>query len=173
MNGKWVVTTARQEKTRFGVKYSKFAGAVSVEILRVALAGEGIATSSRDVFVRGVPLEIDVLVPRGGQTPSLGLLYEPDQVAAALEVKNSGSFGEGTLEKVRRDFGRLREVGIRGAYVTLEERHGYKWAASNERLGFPCFTLAWHRQSAGAFDLTEDWIELLKFLRQCMVPDRA
>ena len=33
-------------------------------------------------------------------------------MAAALEVKNSGSFGEATIQKVRNDFGRLREAGV-------------------------------------------------------------
>lgn len=166
MKGDQVVTRARDLKAAFGVKCSKFAGAVSVEILKAALAEEGIPTSPRDVFVRGIPVEIDLVIPREGQEPTVGLLYEPEQVAAALEVKNSGSFGESTLKKVRHNFGRFRVAGIRCAYVTLEERRGYRWAASSDRLGFPCFTLAWHKTTGGPIEPTEEWVELVEFLRQ-------
>ena len=169
MNGEYIVTTTRKAKAAFGGKCSKFAGAVTVEILKAALAKESIPTSSRDVFVRGIPVEVDLLVPRQGEKPALGLLYEPRQVAAALEIKNSGSFGRGTLEKIRRDFGLFREAGVCCAYVTLEERRSYRWAASAERLGYPCFTLAWHKVTGGPIETTEDWAALVEFLRRCLV----
>jgi hypothetical protein len=127
MKGDQVVTRVRNLKAAFGVKCSKFTGAVSVEILKPALAEEGIRTSPRNVFVRGIPVEVDLVIPREGQKPAVRLLYEPQQIAAALEVKNSDSFGESTLKKVRHDFGRLREANIRCAYVTLEERRSYRW----------------------------------------------
>ena len=173
MRSKEIVAKAREFKAGFGVKCSKFAGAISVEILRASLADEAIATSCRDVFIRGIPVEIDLLVPRPGEVPSLALLYEPGQVAAALEVKNSGSFGDATLEKLRKDFGRFERAGIPCAYVTLEERQGYRWAASSERIGFPCFTLAWHKAAGGAFQVTADWNQLVEFLRECLSARRA
>ncbi len=166
MNGEQVVRQARERKAAFGVKCRKFSGAVSVEILKAALTDEGIRTSPRDVFVRGIPIEIDLVIPGEGQQPVLGLLYEPQQVAAALEVKNSGSFGESTLGKVRHDFSRFREAGIPCAYVTLEERRGFRLAASSDTVGFPCFTLAWHRKAGGPIEPKEDWSELIRFLRE-------
>ncbi len=168
MNGDYIVKSTREAKAAFGVKCSKFAGAVTVEILKAALANESIPTSPRDVFVRGIPVEIDLVVPRQGAKPALGLLYEPGQVAAALEIKNSGSFGESTLEKIRKDFAICQEAGIRYAYVTLEERRSYRWAASTELLGCHCFTLAWHKVTGGPIEPTEDWVGLVKFLRQCL-----
>jgi len=168
-----VIARARELKTGFGVKCSKFAGAVSVEILRAALASEGIPTSPRDVFVQGVPLEIDLVIPRPGEEPTLGVLYRAAQVAAALEVKTSGSFGDATIQKVRADFGRLREAHIKCAYVTLEERRGYRWALSSEDIGHPCFTLGWHRAAAGPFEVTEDWEKLLEFLRASIDEEHA
>jgi hypothetical protein len=167
MDGERLITMAREAKIAFGVKCSKFAGAVTVEILKAALLAEGIPTSPRDVFVRGIPVEIDLVVPRHGQQPVLGLLYEPQQVAVVLEVKNSGSFGSDAVEKIRNDFSRCREVGIACAYVTFEERRRHPWAASAERLGAPCFTLAWHRTSGGPIEATQEWADLLKFLQQC------
>jgi hypothetical protein len=90
-------------------------------------------------------------------------------VAAALEVKNSGSFGEATIQKVRNDFGRLREAGVAAcAYLTLEERRGFRWAASSERIGYPCFTLGWHKATGGAFEATAEWGQLVLFLENCL-----
>lgn len=160
-----VVRRARQAKESFGTKCPKFAGAATVEILRDALTAASIPTSPRDVFVRGIPVEIDLIIPRTQQPPSLRLLYEPEQVAVAVEVKNSGSFGEGALRKVASDFKRLAEAGIRYVYVTFKERRDYRWAASTERLRFPCFTLALHRATGGPYEMTGEWDALVAHLR--------
>jgi hypothetical protein len=169
MRGKDVVETARKVKKDFGPNCpKKFGGAASIEILRAALDEEGIGTSRRDVFIRGVPVELDLIVPRKDAKPWLELLFEPQQVAIALEVKKSGSFGEGTIDKIRADFAQLREVGVRSAYVTLEERGSYKWKATYENLGFPCFTLAWHKRTDGPLEPTEDWERLIGFLRKAL-----
>jgi len=167
MIDKEIVLRARELKKNFGVKCSKFSGAMTIELLRTALKEEGIPTSARDVFVQGIPLEIDLIIPRGQQEPLLDLLYEPHQVSSVLEVKSMGSFGEKTLSKIRKDFTRFFKAGISCAYVTFEERQSYKWAASSERLGnFPCFTLAWHKASEGPIEPTGDWDRLVTFLRE-------
>lgn len=167
MRGEEIVDKARKAKKDFGVICpKKFAGAVAVEILRDTLSDEGIITSPRDVFVRGMPMEIDLIVPYKDEKPVLGLLYDPKQVAVALEVKKGGSFGEGVLDKIRFNFTQLSEAGINCAYVTFEERQSYRWKATTENLGFPCFTLAWHKKSDGPLDRTHDWERLVKFLRK-------
>ncbi|MGA2116849.1 MAG: hypothetical protein ABSH56_19085 [Bryobacteraceae bacterium] len=163
-----IIARAREMKEAFGAKCSKFAGALSVELVRQALAEAGIATSARDVFVRGVPIEVDLIIPHRGQGPLLGGMYEPQQVAVALEVKNSGSFGEATILKVRSDFERLHMVGVAYAYLTLEERRGYRWAISSERIGCRCFTLGWHKAATGPFEATTEWGQLLLFLENCL-----
>jgi hypothetical protein len=165
MTGLQLVERARQLKAAFGVKPpKKFSGAATIEILREALSAEGIPVSSRDVFIRGIPVEIDLLVLHKAATPFLGLLYEPQHVAVALEVKKTGTFGEDSLVKIKNDFGVLQKAGVPCAYVTFEERRGYRWAASNECLGFPCFTLAWHTRTEGPLEQTEGWEHLLAFL---------
>jgi hypothetical protein len=111
-------------------------------------------------------VEIDLIVPRQRQRPRLGVLYEPEQVLAALEIKSLGAFGKDAVEKIRRDFNRLHDAGIRCAYVTLEEQKNYRWAISEERLGFRCFTLAWHKTTGGPFKTTGEWTELVTFLRE-------
>jgi len=171
MTGLQLVERARQLEATFGVKPpNNFSGAATVEILRAALSSKGNPVSSRNVFVRAVPVEVDLLVLRNTAEPFLGLLYEPQHVAVALEVKKTGTFGEDSLLKVKNDFGLLHKAGVSCAYVTFEERHGYRWAASKECLGFPCFTLAWHRKTAGPLEPTEDWERFLAYLKDSLAP---
>ena len=141
---------------------------MAAELMKRVLADEGIPTSARDVFIRGVPLEIDLIVPYRGEEPTLGLLYKPQQVAAALEIKKMGSFGERTLQTVRQNFNMLGELKVACAYVTLEERKSYRYKATEENLGgFPCFTLAWHKGIDGPLEDAQGWDGLLAFIRKC------
>ena len=71
----------------FGPKCDKYVGAVTVEAIRRALKRHGIETSSRDVFIRGVPIEVDLLIARRPSGPKDELLYRPQDVAAAFEIK--------------------------------------------------------------------------------------
>jgi hypothetical protein len=166
MTGEEIARQARSASEDFELTCRKFSGAMTTELMKKALGDEGIATSARDVFIRGVALEIDLVVPWRGQEPTLGLLYEPKQVAAALEIKKSGSFGEQSLQTIRKNFNLLRGINVACEYVTLEERETYRYKATEENIGgFPCFTLAWHK---GAEELVEtrQWEKLLTFLRQ-------
>jgi hypothetical protein len=104
MTGQEIVLQARDASEQFG-KCGKFGGAATVEIVRKALAEEKIPTSARDVFVNGLPVEIDLIIPRRGAKPSLGgILYEPPQVALALEIKKSGLYGKESLAAIRNNF---------------------------------------------------------------------
>lgn len=168
--GLHLVEKARKAKADFGQNASKkFAGAATVEILREALRAEGIDSSRRDVFIRGIGLEIDLVIPHRAANPMLGLVYEPNEVAAALEVKRSGSFGEKSIQKTRNDFCKLINVGIECAYVSFEERQSYRWRATKELLGGrECFTLAWHKNTDGPLEPTKDWERLLAYLRNLL-----
>jgi hypothetical protein len=85
MTGEEVVTLTWNSCEAFG-KCGKFAGAATVEIIKKALANEALPASVRDVFIQGLPVEWDLVVPRPSAQPSLnGLLYEPGDVACALE----------------------------------------------------------------------------------------
>lgn len=142
---------------------------MTTELIKKVLADEGIRTSPRDVFIRGISLEIDLIVPYRGEEPTLGLLYEPPQVAAALEIKKMGAFGAKTLQTIRDNFTRLRGIGVACAYVTLEEAKTYRYRATEENIGgFPCFTLTWHRVTNGPLEDTRDWERLLAFIRNCV-----
>ncbi|HWP02656.1 MAG TPA: hypothetical protein VNL96_04305 [Gemmatimonadaceae bacterium] len=125
--------------------------------------------STRDVFISSVPIEVDLLIPNRVATPDYGLVYHPGDVLAALEVKNSGAFGEGTLKTVRRSFELIRAANpqIYCAYVTLAERKGYKWAATADNLSADVFTLFWHNGSSRdrRFEPTGDWSNLVNRLK--------
>lgn len=169
MTGEEIVRQARNASKGFQLTSRKFAGAMTAELMKRVLADEGILTSSRDVFIRGTPLEIDLIVPYQGEEPTLGLLYEPKQVAVALEIKKMGSFGEQTLQTIRKNFNQLRDLKVACAYVTLEERKSFRHKATEENLGgFPCFTLAWHKVMDGPLEDTQDWNRLLTLIRKCV-----
>ena len=164
MAGQEIVEQVWDATERFG-KCGKFGGAVTIEIIKQGLQEQGIRTSARDVFVNGVPIEIDLIIPRRGAKPTLGgLLYEPMEVAVALEIKKSGCYGRQSLTSIRHSFKQLAAKGVRCAYVTLEERKSYRYRATRENIGVPCFTLHWHQPESEDFKATKDWEKLLAFL---------
>ena len=115
--------------------------------------------------------EIDLLIPKKNSAPWLDLLYEPRQVAVALEVKKSGIYSKESRDKIKRDFDRLGKLGVQCAYFTFEEVENYCWKPTEEFLGFPCFTLAWHMKMGGPLLPTkegEDWESFVIFLRNTM-----
>jgi len=175
--GREIVESLRKAKARFGDNYpKKFGGAAAIEILRAALREEGIMTSRRDVFVKGFPSEIDLIVPQKNTAPWLDLLYEPKDVSVALEVKKIGSFGEQGRDKIKRDFTGLKGLGVKCAYVTFEDRENYRWRPTKKTLGFPCFALAWHKFTDGPLETTkhdEGWEALVKFLRNAIAARRG
>lgn len=166
MLSKTMVEEARRATKEFGARCPKFVGAVTVEILREALRTEGLQTSRRDVFVRGIPIEIDLIIPRTASSPPWGLVYEAGQVAVAMEVKHSGSYGKGGLSKLKENSRSLSGIGVAFVYVSFEDTQSYKWRPKPENLdGIPCFTLAWHKKTGGDFAPTGDWEKLLRFLK--------
>jgi hypothetical protein len=160
-----ILETVEAAKRDFGQKCGKYSGAVTVEIIRHALQEEGISVSARDVFIRGVPIELDLVIPRKGVSPQDDLLYESSQVLVAIEVKNSGSFGEKTIQTVERNAAVLRAANpqIAFCYLTLSEREGYPWALTEKNAPCKTYTLFWHKGS-GARKIetsTGDWQRFL------------
>lgn len=152
-------------KKNFGSRCRKFAGTITVEIIKGALEKHGILASPRDVFIKGLPIEIDLLVPKRDIAPEHGILYDPQDVLAVLEIKNYGSFGESTINTIKKSFQRINQLNkeIYCAYVTLTERKDYKWAISRENIGFPSYTLFWHYGSGKNFKIepSGDWEKLV------------
>lgn len=152
-------------KADFGIKCGKYAGALTVELIKRALEERGITVSARDVFIKGIPIEIDLLIPKKDAIPEYGLLYQPEDVLAAIEIKNAGSFGDRTIATIKKNFLTINQhhAKIRCFYVTLTERKGFKWAISEQNIGYPAYTLFWHWGSGRnrKLESTGDWEKLI------------
>jgi hypothetical protein len=168
-HGEFLVELVRKAKKDFGDSYpKKFGGAAAAAILKTELHQAGIPTSARDVFIKGSSCEVDLLIPTANVNPWLDLLYTPSEVAVALEVKKSGCFSKDGADKIKRDFDRLRTLGILCAYVTFEDRQSYRWRPTEEHLGHPCFAFAWHIANDGPLTLPdqhEGWEAFVQFIQ--------
>lgn len=140
----------------------KYNGALAVEALKQALADEGVATSGRDSYIRSLNIEWDLLVLNDGAKPVFKLLFEPDEVKAAVEVKLSGVVGD-AINITRRNFETARAAGVKCCYVSFCDRR--KAAATTEKLGFPCFNLTWSHGPNKPPEDSGEWPMLVKFLR--------
>ena len=167
--GKQIVERARRAKQVFGDLYpKKFGGAAAIEILRDALLEEGIATSRRDVYIRGIPFEIDLIIPRKSASPWMELVFEPEQVAVALEVKKTGSYGANGLEKIKNDCVQLKNAQVEFAYISFEDRENYKYRPTEDKVGCRCFNLTWHDNTDGTLWSTFDWEDFVKYLKEIL-----
>ncbi|MBM3496736.1 MAG: hypothetical protein FJX72_20810, partial [Armatimonadetes bacterium] len=72
MTDQELLALVEEAKTLFGA-CRKHAGAVTAEAIRKGLSAAGIPISQRDVFIVGLPHEIDLLVLRPGATGALHL----------------------------------------------------------------------------------------------------
>ena len=72
-----------------GFDSRQFSGAVCVSLLKETLYKKGYSTSEKDVFIKGVPIEIDLLLVKPNSKPSYGVLWNPEDVIAAFEIKKS------------------------------------------------------------------------------------
>jgi hypothetical protein len=162
------------EKNAFGTKCHKFAGALTIECMRRAFGQHGIATSPRDVFIDGIPIEIDLMVPRRAACPRYGIVYNPEDVLAVLEIKTFGAFGKNTSQRVRACFDEIqgRHPNIWCAYATLMERESYKYKVTNESINGrkghrEAYTLFWHSASLSnrEYTATRDWTSLVNELQ--------
>ncbi len=137
-----------------------------MEMLRELLKNNKICVSPRNVFIRGIPSEIDLLILRRTVTPSWNMLYDPSDVKYALEVKKSGAFGKGTIEKVKALFGTIRRINpkICCAYVAWGERLNYKDSVTSKTLGSKgkAYTFVHYRSKYEKYEPTD---ELEQFLR--------
>jgi len=140
----------------------KYNGALAVEVLKHALAEEGIATSGRDSYVGSLDIEWDLLVLGDGAVPVFNLLYEANQVRAALEVKLSGVVGS-AISITKRNFEMAAAAGVKCCYVSFCDRQNA--AATIEKLGFPCFNLTWSHGPNKQREESGQWPLLVRFLR--------
>ena len=146
----------------------KFSGALAVELIRHDLKRAGIPVSPRDVFIKGVDIEIDLVIPKRGARPKYNLVYRPEDVVAALEVKYRGVFDNQGIDRIRANFHRIQRSNrqIQCLYVTVTETKGYKGAVYSTKLGYPAYTLYWYSDRTKEHRASGDWVKLLNRLAQ-------
>ena len=168
--------TITEAKAALGFPSRKFSGTVTTELIRQALLDSGIPVSGRDVFVRGLPLEIDLLILSKGAKPRFEVLYEPPDVLACLEVKNAGSFGESTIQGTKAAFARVRTAipHAQCFYVSLSERSGFPGAVTDANIAASAFTLFNYSGSGKHYKLwpTGDWQRLQLVLQDLVAKGR-
>lgn len=101
----------------------KYIGAASVEIIRKRLAdlNLGFNTSMRDVFIKDLVNEIDLLILKKGVDPTK-VSYAPSEVLALVEVKTVGSFGKSANEIVYNLVDKAKKYGLPVFYITVWEK---------------------------------------------------
>jgi hypothetical protein len=155
----------KQGRQSLGAQSKKFTGALVIEILRRALEEDGIEASRPNVYLKGLPFEVDLIIPRRGANVEFEILYSPEDVLAVLEIKTSGLFSKEDSSRIGSVFRAVKSINpsIFCAYVTISERQSYKYKATEEKLGFPVYTLAWHhgQDDARKYESTGDFSRLV------------
>lgn len=168
------IVSLRNMYRRSGVISTKLVGALTVEVVRSKLAEKGFNLSHRNVFIEGVPYEIDLLVLKE-KVPNnhiiYNIIYKPEDVKAVLEIKFRGVYGKTALEKIKKTFDSI-DRKIKCFYITVSENKNYKYRVTNKNLGYPVFELFTRtttlERALKKRDMypTGDWDRLIKALRR-------
>lgn len=141
----------------------KFSGALAVELMKRSLKQSGVPVSPRDVFIKGVGIEIDLIVPKLGVRPKHNLIYEAQDVIAAMEIKYRGTFALDAVDKIRANFEKIQQVNkhIQCLYITVIETKGYKGAVLTKNLKYPAYTFNWWCGNKLGVKPSKDWNKLV------------
>ena len=142
MEPEWIILK-RILELRQKTKCTKFVGAITTELLRKEIAQLGLNVSNRDVFIEGIPNELDLLVAKTGNYPEENLVYGTDQVLAVFEIKFRGSYGKSTVDEIKDVFDSIKRLNrhIECFYVSISENKRYKYRITKDNLGYDCFEL--------------------------------
>ena len=172
METEWLILNRIWDMRR-KTKCRKFVGALTTELVRKELLKLGFNVSNRDVFIEGIPYELDLLVIKSGKQPKENMVYHPDDVLAVLEIKFRGSYGRGSIDKVGRVFDSIKSANkkLECFYISVSENKNYKYRVTRENLGYDCFELLTRESNLesalrrGCIRRTRDWQKLLSKLR--------
>ena len=149
------------------VSCPKFCGAFTAEEIRKRLRRYNLPVSRQDVFIRNVPIQIDLLIHRPRASVKYhGLMYEPEDVLAVLEIKYRGTFSADAVGRIRDNFRAIQRANkaIACFYLTVVETRNYKNAVTSQNLGYPAYTLYWYGK--GGYKNTNDWDKLVSQLKK-------
>jgi hypothetical protein len=149
------------------VSCPKFCGAFTAEEIRKRLKSYNLPVSRQDVFIRNVPIQIDLLIHRPKASVRYhGLMYEPEDVLAVLEIKYRGTFSADAIGRIHDNFQAIQRANkaIACFYLTVVETRGYKNAVTSQKLGYPAYTLYWYGK--GRYKGTNAWNKLVMRLKK-------
>ena len=156
-------------------KTKKFTGAMTSEVIREYLKQEGFNISERDVFVKGVPNEIDLLILKKETKSIFNNYYDPKDILVAFELKSIGIYGKEELPRIKNMFDSMKKENpsIICIYLTIYENQKHSYRATKDNLNvevFELFSPTTNIESAikkGIFyeSITGDWGRLIKYLR--------
>ena len=150
----------------------KFIGALTSELLRKEFIKIGFNVSSRDVFIEGVPYELDLIILKKRKKAQENLLYRPEEFVAVLEIKFRGIYSKEGIEHIKKVFGSIKGVSkeIKCIYLTVSENTNYKYYPDEQKLGDFSFLLLERKTNLeraierGELYVTGDWDKLIKIL---------
>ncbi len=151
-----------------GERCSNFAGALFAEILRGHLLAYGVPVSCRNVFIRGLNLEVDLLVQTKEAVPDYGILYQQSDVLGVLEVKAFGAMGKESVCVVKENLERIGQLtGAKGRiqsfYVCLQENGEREFTGQD--VPFGDYSLFLNMAKPTRRCDTGDWQKLVSDLR--------
>ncbi len=144
----------------------KATGALAVEVIRKHLLKAKIPISPRDVYIKGNPTEIDILVPRPGVRPYLGVIYNPEDVIAVLEIKYSGVYSQDSSRNIADTFRALKALNqhMKCVYLTVCENKDLSYRVTSKKLGFQAFTLCWVNSTRTNVKPADEWQAVVDYL---------
>lgn len=149
-----------------GCDCNKFKGTATVQILREHLSLKGYNVSNRDVYIKGVPHELDLLVLRKNVNNSL-IIYNPKDVIFVFEIKYNGTTDLNYLSRVYNSIIEKNNK-INCTYVTILEQQSWTKRFTKETIGFDYFVLYTYRSTTRMLPEMDmgGWEKLLKYLEE-------
>ena len=144
-NIEWVILNKIFHLKESQKKSRKFIGALTIELIRTELLKCGFNVSNRDVFIRGISNELDLLILKPNVKPIENLLYLPNDILFCFEIKYRGSYGEKAVNDIKNNFDKIKNINdkIECIYLTISESRKYRYRVTPEKLGnkYECFEL--------------------------------
>jgi hypothetical protein len=153
-------------------RMTKLTGSLCVEMIRENLTKSDIPVSPRDVFIAGIPDEIDLIIPHRSAQPKYGVIYEPSDVAGVLEVKYSGAYSRDVVPNLCERFTRIVSTcpNVSCAYLTVCENERFKQRVTTERLKFQSFTLYWVNRNYTVERIGDRWESVVQWVNRNVDP---
>ena len=150
---------------------NKLIGALFAELVKFYLKTEGFCVTNRDIFIKGLPTEIDLMIVKKETRNKYDLIYDPNDILVVFELKKNGAYGKKDLEIYKNLFSNIRSLNknIKCIYLTFTERTSYTYRITEEKLGFPVFEL--FPRLKGDFNYTNytnslgNWDKMVQFLK--------